>query len=67
MILHGSAHLQAQALMLTLGAKIAHRLAHCGSQRQWRASGVSKVAITASPTVFTDGPSFGRDNLLQQP
>src|SRR5258708_38749167 len=30
-------------------------------------SGVSKVAITASPMVFTTAPPLGRDNLLQQP
>src|SRR5260221_3587178 len=59
------AHLQAQALMLTLGAKIAHRLAHAdrsgdGAVRrlEGRHHGIANG--------LHDGPPFGRDNLLQQ-
>src|SRR5260370_1414113 len=59
------AHLQAQALMLTLGAKIAHRLAHAdrsgdGAVRRFegRHHGIANG--------LHDGPPFGRDNLLQQ-
>src|SRR5258708_19575494 len=60
------AHLQAQALMLTLGAKIAHRLAHAdrsgdGAVRrlEGRHYGIANG--------LDDGPPFGRDDLLQQP
>src|SRR6202035_386573 len=60
------AHLQAQALMLTLGAKIAHRLAHAnrrGNGAVRRLEGRHHGIANG----FHDGPSFGCDNLLQQP
>src|ERR1700737_1678757 len=60
------AHLQAQALMLTLGAEIAHRLAHAdrsgnGAVRrlEGRHHGIANGLHDALP--------FRRDNLLQQP
>src|SRR3954454_4294234 len=60
------AHLQAQALMLTLGAKIAHRLAHADRGRngavrrlEGRHHGIANG--------FYDRPPLGRDDLLQQP
>src|SRR6478609_4624666 len=60
------AHLQAQALMLTLGAKIAHRLAHAdrrgnGAVRrlEGRHDGIADGLHHGAP--------FGRDDLLQQP
>src|SRR5882757_9289733 len=60
------AHLQAQALMLTFGAKIAHRLAHadrCGNG----AVGRLEARHHGIANGLHDGPPFGRDNLLQQP
>src|SRR6478672_12978592 len=60
------AHLQAQALMLTLGAKIAHRLAHAdrsGKRAVRRLEGRHHGIAYG----LHDGPSFGRDNLLEQP
>src|SRR6202047_279843 len=60
------AHLQAQALMLTLGTKIAHRLAHAdrsGNGACRRLEGRHHGIANG----FHDGPPFGRDNLLQQP
>src|SRR6266852_1920663 len=60
------AHLQAQALMLTLGAKIAHRLAHAdrsgnGAVRrlEGRHHGIANGLNDRTP--------FGGENLLQQP
>src|ERR1700726_1924867 len=60
------AHLQAQALVLTLGTKIAHRLAHAdrsGNGAVRRLEGRHHRIANG----FHDGPPFGRDNLLQQP
>src|SRR6201998_3436647 len=60
------AHLQSQALMLTLGAKIAHRLAHSdrrGNGAVRRLEGRHHGIANG----FHDGSPFGRDNLLQQP
>src|SRR6202022_1682583 len=60
------AHLQAQALMLTLGAKIAHRLAHAdrsGNGAVRRLEGRHHGIANG----LHDGPPFGRDNLLEQP
>src|ERR1700724_528522 len=60
------AHLQAQALMLTLGAEIAHRLAHAdrsGNGAVRRLEGRHHGIADG----LHDGPSFGGDNLLQQP
>src|ERR1700737_2242641 len=60
------AHLQAQALMLTLGAEIAHRLAHAdrsGNGAVRRLEGRHHGIANG----LHDGPPFGRDNLLQQP
>src|ERR1700681_3137368 len=60
------AHLQAQALMLTLGAKIAHRLAHANR----RGNGAVRRLEGRHHGIANglhDGPPFGRDNLLQQP
>src|SRR6195256_3076380 len=60
------AHLQPQALMLTLGAKIAHPLAHAdrsGNGAVRRLEGRHHGIANG----FHDGPPFGRDNLLQQP
>src|ERR1700682_3914835 len=59
------AHLQAQALMLTLGAKIAHRLAHAdrsGNGVVRRLEGRHH----GSANRLHDGAPFGRDNLMQQ-
>src|SRR5580692_13153597 len=60
------AQLQAQALMLTLGAEIAHRFAHAdrsgnGAVRrlEGRHHGIANGLHDRAP--------FGRDNLLQQP
>src|SRR3954471_7559870 len=60
------AHLQAQALMLPLGAKVAHRLAHPdgggnGAVRRLesRHHGIANG--------LDDGAPFGCDDLLQQP
>src|SRR5256885_15449705 len=61
-----NAHLQAQALMLTLGAKIAHRLAHADRSRNgavWRLEGRHHGVANG----LHDGPPFGRDDLLHQP
>src|ERR1700720_643156 len=60
------AHLQAQALVLTLGAKIAHRLAHAdrGSNGAVRRLEGRHHGIANG---LDDGASFGRDDLLQQP
>src|SRR6266446_7210490 len=59
-------HLQPQALVLTFGAKIAHRLAHADRSRngavrrlEGRHHGITNGLHDRSP--------FGRDNLLQQP
>src|SRR5438309_11323417 len=60
------AHLQAQALMLTLGAKIAHRLTHAdrrGNGAVRRLEGRHHGIANG----LHDGSPFGRDNLLQQP
>src|SRR6195256_230381 len=60
------AHLQVQALMLTLGAKIAHRLAHAdrgGNGAVRRLEGRHHGIANG----LHDRPSFGGDNLLQQP
>src|SRR5437588_12720537 len=60
------AHLQAQALMLMLGAKIAHRLAHAdrsGNGAVRRLEGRHHGIANG----LHDRPPFGRDNLLQQP
>src|SRR5258708_20079979 len=60
------AHLQAQALMLTPGAKIAHRLAHAdrgGNGAVRRLEGRHHGIADG----LHDGPPFGGDNLLQQP
>src|SRR6267142_3766221 len=60
------AHLQAQALMLTLGAKIAHRLAHAdrrGNGAVRRLEGRHHGIADG----LHDGTPFRRDNLLQQP
>src|SRR5882724_9479889 len=60
------AHLQAQALMLTLGAKIAHRLAHAersGNGAVRRLEGRHHGIADG----LHDGPPFGGDDLLQQP
>src|SRR6266702_1290942 len=60
------AHLQAQALMLTLGAKIAHRLAHAdrsGNGAVRRLEGRHHGIANG----LHDGTPFGRDDLLQQP
>src|SRR5256886_14694650 len=60
------AHLQAQALMLMLGAKIAHRLAHAdrsGNGAVRRLEGRHHGIANG----LHDCPPFGRDNLLQQP
>src|SRR5215207_7766017 len=60
------AHLQAQALMLTLGAKIAHRLTHADrrgngavGRLEGRHDGIADGLHYRSP--------FGGNNLLQQP
>src|SRR3982075_3117577 len=60
------AHLQAQALMLTLGAKIAHRLAHADRSGNG-AVGRFEGRHHGIANRLHDGPSFGDDNLLQQP
>src|SRR5712672_2366420 len=60
------AHLQAQALMLTPGAKIAHRLAHADRS----GDGAVRRLEGRHPGIangLDDGPPFGGDNLLQQP
>src|SRR5229473_7454448 len=60
------AHLQAEALMLTLGAKIAHRLAHAdrsGNGAVRRLEGRHHGIANG----LHDGAPFGRDDLLQQP
>src|SRR6266436_8776883 len=59
-------HLQAQALMLTLGAKIAHRLAHAergGNGAVRRLEGRHHGIADG----LHDGTPFRRDYLLQQP
>src|SRR2546428_11077513 len=60
------AHLQTQALMLTLGAKIAHRLAHA-DRRGNGAVGRLEGRHDGIANGLRDSPSFGRDDLLQQP
>src|SRR5712672_4319131 len=60
------AHLQAQALMLTLGAKIAHRLAHADRSGNGAIRRLGGRRIIKKKS-FHDGPPFGGDNLLQQP
>src|SRR5258705_12237998 len=60
------AHLQAQALMLTPGAKIAHRSANgdrSGDGAVRRLEGRHHGIANG----LHDGPPFGGDNLLQQP
>src|SRR5258705_9513745 len=60
------ANLQAQALMLTLGAKIAHRLTHAdrsGTGAVRRLEGRHHGIANG----LHDGSPLGRDNLLQQP
>src|ERR1700730_15413022 len=60
------AHLQAQALVLTLGAKIAHRLAHAdrsGNGAVGRLEGRHHGIANG----LHDGPPLRHDNLLQQP
>src|ERR1700692_1289239 len=60
------AHLQAQALRLTLGAKIAHRLAHAdrsGNGAVGRLEGRHHGIANG----LHDGPPLRHDNLLQQP
>src|SRR6266852_8913950 len=60
------AHLQAQALMVTLGAKIAHRLAHADRSRNG-AVGRLEGRHHGIADGLHDGAAFGRDNLLEQP
>src|ERR1700759_316890 len=60
------ARLQAQALMPTLGAKIAHRLMHADRSGN-RAVGRLEGRHHGIANGFHDGAPFGRDNLLQQP
>src|SRR5580700_242365 len=60
------AHLQSQALMLTLGAKIAHRFAHAdrsGNGAVRRLEGRHHGIANG----LHDGPSLRHDYLLQQP
>src|SRR6266478_9181911 len=60
------AQLQAQALMRTLGAKIAHRLAHAdrsGNGAVRRLEGRHHGIANG----LHDGPPLGRDDLLEQP
>src|SRR6185312_11263009 len=59
------AHLQAETLMLALGAEIAHRLAHA----ERRGNGAVRRLEGRHHGVANglhDRPPFGRDNLLQQ-
>src|SRR2546430_3153827 len=60
------AHLQVQALMLTLGAKIAHRLAHADRSRNGAVRRLEGRHHGIADGLY-DRPPFGRDNLLQQP
>src|SRR3954463_13844690 len=60
------AHLQAQALVLTLGAEIAHRLAHA-DRRGNGAVGRLEGRHHGIADGFYDRAPFGSDNLLQQP
>src|SRR2546429_3480982 len=60
------AHLQAQALMLTLGAKIAHRLAH-PDRRGNGAIGRLEGRHDGIADGLHDRSPFGGDDLLQQP
>src|SRR6266480_6579561 len=59
-------HLQAQALMLTLGAKIAHRLAHADRSGNGAVRRLERRHHGIANGLH-DGPPFGHDNLLQQP
>src|ERR1700724_3546017 len=60
------AHLQAQALVLTLGAKIAHRLAHADRSASG-AVGRLEGRHHGIANGLHDGPPLRHDNLLQQP
>src|SRR2546425_5857502 len=59
-------HLQPQALVLTFGAQIAHRLAHADRSRNG-AVGRLEGRHHGIANGLHDSPSFGGDNLLQQP
>src|SRR3954466_12977596 len=60
------AHLEAKALVLTLGAEIAHRLAH-PNRRGNGAVGRLEGRHDRVADGLHDRSPFGRDNLLQQP
>src|SRR3954451_10114527 len=60
------AHLEAQALVLTLGAEIAHRLAH-PDRRSNGAVGRLEGRHDGIANGLNHRPPFGCDDLLQQP
>src|SRR6266496_5199122 len=60
------AHLQAQALMLPLGAKIAHRLAHADRSRNGAVRRLEGRHYGIANGLH-DGPPLGGDDLLHQP
>src|ERR1700742_4012207 len=60
------AHFQAQALMLTLGAEIAHRLAHADRRGKGAVRRLEGRHHGIADRLH-DRPPFRRDDLLQQP
>jgi len=55
------AHLQAEALKLTLGTKIAHRLAHADRGRQWRGQASRRSHHGIADGLTTAPITFRRD------